>query len=349
MQFQELADRWLADLRERVELGDLKPASLATFASRVKHVLPALGQHEVENVRNGVVKTFAENLSAKLGPKTTREVVALVKAILESHVNQDGDPILDLKWNNRFIFKSVRKIGKQHQPTVSADTLNAILRNHEIKVRDRVLIALGASTGMRVGELQALRIRGGKESTSWDGEASTIQVRQSVWGNQLQLPKTDSAIRQIDLSAEVNAMLISFTAGRRASDFIFRTKSGKPLRDNFINRRIAAANGVPGMHALRRFRATWADEHGCPRSLLACWLGHANSGAWESEARGVDSGGTTEIYIRSSENQKYRKQWVERIGTGLEITAVCQQVVVANVALRKQWATRAGLGFSPTA
>ena len=49
MQFQELADRWLADLRERVELGDLKPASLATFASRVKHVLPALGQHEVEN------------------------------------------------------------------------------------------------------------------------------------------------------------------------------------------------------------------------------------------------------------------------------------------------------------
>src|ERR1700723_3834781 len=109
MLFTELAEHWLADLQERVKLDNLNPASLATFVSRTNtHILPGLGDLEVEAVRNGVVKTFAENLSAKLGPKTTREVIALVKAILESHVNQDGEPLLDVKWNSKFIYKSVK-------------------------------------------------------------------------------------------------------------------------------------------------------------------------------------------------------------------------------------------------
>jgi integrase len=309
MRLEELTQQWLAKQRKRVELGKLKPASLATFTYHSNHILPRLGELEIEAVRNGKVKEFAETLAADLGPKTTREIVATVRRILENHVNDDGEPLLDIKWRNDFIFENVREIGKQKQPTITMDALNDILKNRKVKVRDRVLLALAASTGLRVGELQSIKINGDAESTSWDSAASAFFVRRSVWKGQLQLPKTKSAIRQIDLSKPVNAMLIEFTEGKNPGEFLFATRSGKPLGSKHIDARITTPNGVPGMHSLRRYRASWCDEQGCPRSLLAEWMGHSTSGD------------TTSTYVKSSENQSYRRQWVERIGTGLEIAA----------------------------
>src|SRR5271157_5380904 len=104
MLMQQLIEQWTVKQRKRVELGKLKPASLATFTSHVNTwIMPNLGQFEVEQIRNGVVKQFAETIAAAAkSPKTIREIVALVKQILESHVNQDGEPILDLKWRNKF-------------------------------------------------------------------------------------------------------------------------------------------------------------------------------------------------------------------------------------------------------
>ena len=310
MRLEELTQQWLAKQRKRVELGKLKPASLATFTYHCNHILPLLGGFELEAVRNGKVREFAETLAAELGPKTTREIVATVKRILESHVDEDGEPLLDIKWRNDFIFENVREIGKQKQPTITMDALNAILKNRKVKVRDRVLLALAASTGLRVGELQAIKIDSDAESTSWDSVASAIFVRRSVWKGQLQLPKTKSAIRQIDLSKPVNAMLIEFTEGKNSCEFLFATRSGKPLGSKHIDARITTPNGVPGMHSLRRYRASWCDEQGCPRSLLAEWMGHSTT-----------AGDITSIYVKSSENLAYRRQWVERIGTGLEIAA----------------------------
>jgi hypothetical protein len=111
-------------------------------------------------------------------------------------------------------------------------------------------------------------------------------------------------------------MLIAFTSGRRANEFLFSTRSGKVLLDGYIHRHIMTPTGVPGMHSLRRYRATWADERGCPRSLLTAWLGH-RSGDGEIE----NSHKITDLYIKSAENQVYRRLWVENIGTGLEIAA----------------------------
>ena len=52
MQFRELAEAWLIKLQKRLELGKLKPASLAAFTSRVRtHAIPALGEFDVELVR----------------------------------------------------------------------------------------------------------------------------------------------------------------------------------------------------------------------------------------------------------------------------------------------------------
>jgi integrase len=337
MKFKELADQWLAKQRNRAALGKMKPASLATFEQRVRtHILPGLAEVEIETksivedgekreiqfFRPSVIKAFAESLTGNLGPKTIREVLILVKAILEGSTDSEGEPTIQIKWRPPFIFENVREVGQQKQPTISQDALNSIIKDRSIRARDRVLIALGAATGMRIGEILALRFEGGDKSTTWDS-TDAIHVRQSIWNGQIQLPKTDPSIRQVDISSAVVKMLSEFCAAKIPGDFIFPNTSGEPMQRSYVHHQILTPAGVPGAHSLRRYRATWADEQRTPRSLLAAWLGHSHSaGAWESESARADSdGGMTNTYIKSAENQAYRRKWCERIGTGLEIAA----------------------------
>jgi integrase len=313
---KELIDQWLAKQNKRVELGKLKPASLDAFTSYANNwISPRLGELELETIKNGRVKEFAEGLvAAGKAPKTVREVLMTLKSILLSHRNEDGEALLDLsKWNLSFITEDIPSIGKQKQPTISREALNAILKNRSIKVRDRVLIGLGAATGLRIGELLALKICGtgtiGEENTIWDRENRVILVRKSVYRGQLQLPKTDAAIRDVDLSTPVQNMLIEFAKGRQSGEFVFATKTGKPLEPSHVQKFITNKNGVPGAHALRRYRVTWLETQGCPRGLEAAWIGHSN-------------GDITARYDKTAEDREFRRKQVERIGTGLELSVV---------------------------
>jgi integrase len=311
MLFGELAERYLAHLNKRLELGKIKPASLDTFVQRTRtHVIPALGALDILEVRNGKVKAFAEMLATKLSRKTVQECVMLVKMILEAHVDPDGEPLLDLKWNNRFIFQDVKDIGQQKQPTISQDDLNAVLKNQEIKVRDRVLIALAGSTGLRISELLALRYLGGSRSTTWDA-GDMIHVRKSIFKGQLQEPKTKASVRDIDISAPAVKMLEIFcqAENKKPGDYIF-AKGGKPMTRSDVHHGILAPVGIPGAHSLRRRRATHLDEQGTPRALVSAWMGHSTKGE-----------GMSSLYIKSQENLQFRRQHCERVGTGLDLVA----------------------------
>jgi integrase len=316
MLMNALIDQWSAKLRKRVELGKMKPASLAAFTSYANNwISPRLGELELETIKNGRVKEFAEGLvAAGKAPKTVREILMTLRNILLSHRNEDGEALLDLsKWNLSFITEDIPSIGKQKQPTICREALNAILKNRSTKVRDRVLIALGAATGLRIGELLALKICGtgttGEENTIWDRENRVILVRKSVYRAQLQLPKTLAAIRDVDLSTPVQNMLIEFAKGRQSGEFIFATKTGKPLEPSHVQKFITNKNGVPGAHALRRYRLTWLEEQGCPRGLEAFWMGHS-------------SGDMRGRYDKTAEDREFRHKQVERIGTGLVISEI---------------------------
>jgi integrase len=102
-------------------------------------------------------------------------------------------------------------------------------------------------------------------------------------------------------------MLIEFAQGRQSGEFIFATKTGKPLEPSYVEKYITKKNGVPGAHALRRYRLTWLETQGCPRGLEAAWIGHSN-------------GDITARYDKTAEDREFRRKQVERIGTGLVIS-----------------------------
>jgi hypothetical protein len=59
-------------------------------------------------------------------------------------------------------------------------------------------------------------------------DCSTIYIRQAIWRGKEQDPKTDAAVRDVDVPKELAAMLAEFI-GDRKDGFLFRSASGKSL------------------------------------------------------------------------------------------------------------------------
>jgi integrase len=190
--------------------------------------------------------------------------------------------------------------------------LQTILDDNNVKLRSRVMLALLASTGMRVGELQALQLGPDPldQNTLWDSNAKMIRVRKSIYRGQLQEPKTQASVRDIDLPSPANQMLQEFAIGKQQGEFLFCTKSGKPLAQSHITTYILRPLGIPGCHALRRFRVSHLREVGCNEDILKSWLGHST---------GSD---ITSRYSKLSENLELRRTWAERVGTGLDLSSI---------------------------
>jgi len=141
----------------------------------------------------------------------------------------------------------------------------------------KVLFALLAGTGLRIGEALGLKL---DEHLSDD--FSTIRVRQSVWRGSVQTPKTDNAVREIDLPTS-RAAFLKANIGDRTLGFLSQSESGRPLlqrnilRDGLgkIRRDLKLERGK-AFHAFRRFRTAHLRKNRVPWDLQKLWLGHAN-------------------------------------------------------------------------
>jgi site-specific recombinase XerC len=287
----------------------IKPATAAAFESYLRnHVVPHVGTVELESFNNGALKSFVQTLIDKrLSPKSIMEISAFVRAVVASVLDEDGNQVYPRTWNLNFV--DAPPVRKQRQPTVTKEFLQTILGDKTVKVRNRVLLALLASTGMRIGEALALRIGPDPSdaNTVWDSDEQMIRVRKSVWRGSLQDPKTDAAVRDIDLSTATNEMLQEFAKGVERGAFLFGTKSGKPLEQSHVTKFVFKPLGIPGAHSLRRFRVSHLREVGCNEDILKGWLGHSNGGD------------ITGRYSKLSENLELRRMWAERVGTGVDL------------------------------
>jgi integrase len=168
----------------------------------------------------------------------------------------------------------------------------------------RVLFALLAGTGLRVGEALGL------ERKHLSDDCRTITVEQSCWEGDIQTPKTKNAYRQVDLCPKLAALLSEFVKDRQG--LLFANKKGAPLSQTNELRRslhpVLAELGVEkaGFHAMRRFRTTWLRKQRAPEDLIKFWLGHAKQSV-------------TDGYSKLGEDEEFRKQVAETVGTGFDV------------------------------
>lgn len=206
---------------------------------------------------------------------------------------------------------------EQARPTLDAEEVAACIAN--AKDRYRVLYALLAGSGLRIGEALAIHLEDG-DHTTISPDCKTIHVRKSVWRGKEQEPKTPAAKRSVDLCESLAAYLREYIGGR-TSGLLFQSDSGLPLAQNNIHRDSLSKLNVEGFHTFRRFRASQLVEADCPEDLKKYWIGHATKGMTELCGK------------QSTKVLRRRQEWAEKVGLAFRlIEAQCTPLAVASAA-----------------
>ena len=189
---------------------DGKPGPIATMEGHLtKHILPKFGSLPLDAIDETAVQEFVADLKRstferrrgdgtllktyKLSRKTVLNIVGVVKLVLGRKVWMTWE--LDLGRPTR-----------PKQRYFNQEQLARIIA--AAKGQYRVLFALLAATGMRIGEAAGLHV------DDLDLDHLVIYVRRSVWRGQELPPKTETAERQIDIDPLLAQMLREYLGYR---------------------------------------------------------------------------------------------------------------------------------------
>lgn len=312
--FKEQADSYILHLATR-KRKPVHAATLISWRSCVDCWLnPAIGHLHLSQITHAAIKPLIGAMAnAGLKPVCIDAYFRLIRRIIDSCLDEKGEPIYRRKWNYDFLDLPVILSREMNRPCFSGEIVGALACWRF--PRERMIFTLAAASGARIGELLGLDIH---EHISPD--CSTLRIdRQAVRGRIVDYLKTNASYREIDLHYSVANSLRKFI-GTRTSGLLFCSTTGTPL--NLTN--ILAVHLHPalcelgfvnsctgsykaGMHAFRRFRNTHLGK--CPRlpeRLHKFWMGHS--------ARS-----STDLYNRTIEDREFRKSWAQRCGIGFTL------------------------------
>jgi integrase len=306
--FRWQAEKWIASLSTR-KRKPVKPATIHGYQHVLdKWLLPNIGEMLLSDVSNTELKLLIQMMrDGGLVAKTIVNYTFVIKLVMASAVDAEGEQIYPRKWNHDFVEMPIVNKNEQPRPTVTESELATRLA--KAKGRYLVMFALAAGGGLRIGELIALK------PCDLSDECHVLSVERSIWHGKEQKPKTDAAIRKVDLAEPLARLLLSFVAGK--SGYLFSTKSGRPLSQRNVLRAWHRTGTKVGLHALRRFRAETLRRACVPEDLIQMWLGHAKKTVTDYYAGGL------------KEDVSWRREWAERAGLRFQLGHVGLQNVVA--------------------
>ena len=179
----------------------------------------------------------------------------------------------------------IRDCDVKQKPYIEAHYLRDMVDNART-TRDKAIILLFATTGVRVSELTGITVEQYKNLSGLDGRELIIIGK----GN-----KT----RRVYINDEVKAMIDLYLTNRPKSEYnnLFLSFQGGPIHSNNLSqtlKNVAKKAGYPMWndicnHALRSAFATTKAEQGTPLTTIQAAMGHAK----------LD---TTLIYIKRNQN-----------------------------------------------
>jgi integrase len=319
--FRAQAAKWIGSLSTR-RRKPVKPATISAWQHALdKWVLPSLGDKFLGDVSNGALRDLVEKMAtAGLSAKTIVNYAQVVKLVVASAVDANGENVYPRKWNHDFIGLPIVKKEEQRRPTVSESELEEILTNVASE-RFAMLFALLAGTGLRIGEALALEkgprrnAEGLIVNTSLSADCRVLYVRRSIWSGREQQPKTPSAVRDVDIAEPLARLLKQHVADKPG--YLFATKSGRPLGQRNVLRALHASEKKVGLHSFRRFRTETLRRARVPEDLTTMWLGHSKQTVTDFYASGLQK------------DEAWRREWCDKVGLGFSIGLHGLQKVVS--------------------
>ena len=267
--FEELAQEWVRSIVPMYKYSTRK----SHLHILNKHLLPAFGTLELGKITRQRVQGFvAEMNRSGYAPHSIHHYHEVLSALLRTAVSWDHlseNPAQGVSLP-KLVLKRPRTV---LTPKQAADLLLAL------PLKTRTMVALAILSGLRRGELLALRWKAVDESTS------SIIVSEAVYDRHFDSPKTKAGNRVVPLSARMLDWLMEWKAKARRTDpddLVFGARNGTPVSSgNLLRRQILPACeklGLPRSTWLtfRRTYSSWSHQNGVPDKVIAELMGHAN-------------------------------------------------------------------------
>jgi integrase len=301
---KRLAEDWLRSTLERARRGEL-PGTVrtgATFADAAAeylryigedrgrktstvedyrsiidvHLLPAFGEMRLENVTVAEVEAFQARLARRrhrgrpITARTRNKVLVVLHGVFARAKKVWGlsaNPVAEVE---RHPDRSSGDI-----EVFSPEDVYALVRAAADE-RDAAVYATAAFTGLRMGELRALRWR------DVDFPRSVIRVRASYAAGEVTVPKSGK-VRSVPMVDEVARRLARLSARDSLvgdDDLVFGEADGRWLNDDRLRRRYGAALNSAGLRRLRfhDLRHTFGSLAITRADIVEvqAWMGHAD-------------------------------------------------------------------------
>jgi integrase len=267
------AERWL-------EARDLRPRTRDTYASQLAHILAEFESVELRKITPSAVRTWHGRLSKSgLHSNTVAKVYRLFRTMLDTAVD-DG-----LLRTNPVHIKGAAVERSIERPMLDWDDIERIA--DAIHPRFRALVWVGATSGLRYGELTGLTRR------HVDLEDRTLRVEQALTfirgqGPTLGPPKSTAAHRTVVLPSGIAEMLahhIDEYVADEPGALVFTSVKDSPLLNRYFapywKRALhaAALDESIRFHDLRHHAGTSAATAGASLREIMSRMGHASSDA----------------------------------------------------------------------
>jgi integrase len=237
-----------------------------------KHLIPRFGDQRLCDISKVEIQQFVlEKLRDGFAWETANHLRNLMSKVLGTAVSWSylaDNAVRGVKMPERFL--------KRPHQFLNVDEVRRLIAACKEPVRTIVIVS--TMTGLRIGEILALRWK------RVDFIREALTVAETCFKGQFGTPKTQASRRDVPMSPAVLGALkalYSRSADRSAEALLFATRHGGPLMSNNLRRGLRSSckrAGLPRLnwHSLRHTHGTLLHVQGTPLKVAQAQLGHSH-------------------------------------------------------------------------
>jgi len=266
---EEFTERWKVEV-----LSKRKASTVHGYESHLKnHILPHLGKLRLDQLGVENLQSFVTRISGTVSRTTVRNILATLSSILATAKN----------WNytcegvhfNRLVFheREARPERKGFSPAQAAQIIA------RAQGQFRVMFAIAAMTGLRVGEILGL------QTSDFDFENRVFHVRRSVWRGKLQTPKNANSIAVLPLPDTLAEIVREHIKAIQPGFLFLNNRGNLFIAENVVRQElvpILTQLQIPivarqtSFHAFRHLHASMLLAAGAPAPVAQAQLRHSD-------------------------------------------------------------------------
>ena len=264
MLYKEVLFKWL-----EIKKLEIRGSSAQNYLQCINNwIIPILGNIPIDNITKNDLQNFIIDFAKKHRRNT---VINISKPLSGSFKWAEENGFINVNpWKN---IKIPKDYSEKEILVFSQEEIEKVLKSCSGYKRD--MIILGYRTGMRIGEILALRWK----DVNFDEGFLTVRRTLSGYSNnksELTEPKTKKSRRRIDLDKATLEMLKNRSTGK--GEYVFSKKDGSLYSRQSVNLpMICQKAGIEprSFHSLRHTHATVLLSSGVNPKIVQERLGHA--------------------------------------------------------------------------